>query len=266
MSEKIDKNSFKAYLAEARSWETSRVDALDRSARRAWWLAGFFGVLALAAVLAVSMLTPLKTVTPFVIRVDNSTGAVDVVRAIGDAPARYDEVVTKYFIQWYIRWREGYSRALAQQYYTNVGLLSSPDEQRRYYAFFNPKNPESPLKLYGEKSSVEVKIKSISFINAHVALVRYTKQVDDGPLTHWAATMTFGFASAPMSETDRAVNPLGFQVTQYRNDPDAQDAKGSEAKAAVVDGSPVDIPTPPAAAGAQPVTVPIAGEPVPALR
>jgi type IV secretion system protein VirB8 len=39
--------------------------------------------------------------------------------------------------------------------------------------------------------------------------------------SHWAATITFKYSNAPMKEKDRAINPLGFQVTEYRNDPDA---------------------------------------------
>lgn len=38
---------------------------------------------------------------------------------------------------------------------------------------------------------------------------------------HWTATITFKYSDAPIKEKDRAVNPLGFQVVAYRDDPDA---------------------------------------------
>jgi type IV secretion system protein VirB8 len=39
--------------------------------------------------------------------------------------------------------------------------------------------------------------------------------------THWVATLTFAYVNAPMSSTDRLVNPLGFAVSEYRADPEA---------------------------------------------
>ena len=32
--------------------------------------------------------------------------------------------------------------------------------------------------------------------------------------------MTFDYVKAPMKEKDREINPLGFQVSEYRNDPE----------------------------------------------
>ena len=57
-----------------------------------------------------------------------------------------------------------------------------------------------------------------------MALVRYIKEVERGNekiQTHWAATVIFKYTTSPMSEKDRSINPLGFQVLEYRNDPDA---------------------------------------------
>ena len=36
----------------------------------------------------------------------------------------------------------------------------------------------------------------------------------------WIATIAFTYTRAPMSEPDRLRNPLGFQVTSYRADPE----------------------------------------------
>ncbi|MDR2031369.1 MAG: virB8 family protein [Azoarcus sp.] len=222
---KIEKRDFENYLGEARSWETSKVREIERSKKLAWRVTIAFGVTAVAAVLAVAMMMPLKTVEPYVIRVDNSTGIVDVVKALKDGKTNYDEAMNKYFTQWYVRYREGYSKELAEDYYYNVGIMSNTTEQQKYYQYFNPKNPLSPLNVYGAYAKVKISIKSTSFINPTIALVRYTKEIERGldkPLvTHWAATVTFRYTKAPMSEKDRGINPLGFQVIEYRNDPDA---------------------------------------------
>lgn len=225
MNSKVEKMDFENYLREARSWETDKVRDIQKSNKLAWRIAMASGAIALALAIAVAMLTPLKSVVPFVVRVDNSTGIVDVVETMKDGKTNYDEAVNKFFTQWYVRYREGYSKELAEDYYANVGIMSVGLEQQKYYEFFNPKNPLSPLNVFGPYARVRIDIKGTSFIRSNVALVRYTKKIERGPdkplITHWAATITFKYSGAPMSEKDRAINPLGFQVLEYRNDPDA---------------------------------------------
>lgn len=234
-----------AYFEQARSWETNKVQQSSRSERRAWIVAACSMAVAMAAVVAVAGLTPLKSTDLRVIRVDNSTGIVDVVNGLKDGKENYDEAVNKYFIQWYVRYREGYSKDLAEEYYYNTGLMSAGTEQARYFESFNPKNPRSPLNVYGNFAKVKTRVKSTSFINSNVALVRYTKEIERGTdkpqISHWAATITFKYSAAPMSEKDRAINPLGLQVTDYRNDPDTGvDQSAGDAGATVV---PEPMPT-----------------------
>lgn len=242
----VKAKDFKKYLSEARSWETDSLLAAERSKKVAWVVASVASLIALAAVLAVAGLTPLKRTDLKIVRVDNATGVVDVVTEMPDAKTSYSEAVNKYFAQAYIKYREGYSRELAEEYYYNVGLMSGQGEQRRYGEFFSPKNPQSPLNVYGTAARLKVRVKSVSFIKENVALVRYVKEVERGgserpQASHWAATVIFKYSGAPMSEKDRAINPLGFQVTEYRNDPDS----GAEAQsAAPVAQQEVTVPAP----------------------
>lgn len=229
MAKNVDKQNFANYLAEAKTWETSRVRTLEKSAKTAWLVAIAAGVLALISVVTVAVLGPQKTAVPYVIRVNNTTGAIDVISALKDGKTNYDEALNKYHLQWYVRWREGYSKNLINEYYTNVGIMSAPPEQANYGALMSKNNPQSPLKIYAE-SVVTIKIKSTSFIKENVALVRYTKEIVGGQsagLTHWAATITFQYVGTPMSEENRAINPLGFQVIEYRNDPDQEITENS---------------------------------------
>jgi type IV secretion system protein VirB8 len=237
-----DKKAAMAAQREALAWETSRVIELEHSRAVAWRVAAGAGVLALLAVAAVAMLTPLKTVEPYVIRVDNSTGAVETVRALqGDAkPA---ESVSKYFLNWYVRYREGYSADLFTEYYEAVGLLSTPAEAQRYLARINPKLDTSIAKQLGTTGKARISIKSVSFLQPGIALVRYVRSVErssDGQpeLTHWAATISFGYSRAPMAEKDRAINPLGFQVSDYRVDADTADASGGQQEVAPTQAAP----------------------------
>jgi len=228
MKNKVETEEFNQYLKETRTWESDKIQELSRSRKVAWITATAASLIAFMAVTAVAVLVPLKTVEPYVIRVDNSTGMVDLVTSLKEGKTNYDEIVNKYFTQLYIRYREGYSSELAEEYYKNVGIMSASSEQQRYAEFFNPKNPLSPLKVYGPTGKVKINIKGTTFIKPNIALVRYTKEVTHGSaserpqLTHFTATVTFKYAGkSKMTENDRGVNPLAFQVVEYRNDPDA---------------------------------------------
>lgn len=253
------KAALDAYLKEARTWETDKVIASEKSKRLAWRIAILGLLLSIASVAAVLLLTPLKTVEPFVVRVDNTTGIVDVVKTLKGGSTTYDEAVNKYFVQRYVRAREGYNREIADSTYIEVGLMSSPNEAQRYYDFFNPTNAQSPLNVYRDYAKVRITVKSVSFINNKVALVRYVRAVDRPPdkpqLSHWAATVSYQYVGAPMSETDRAVNPLGFQVTDYRSDPESLTAVEGQRQARV---EPTLAPAPD-----QPASEPWAAPPAP---
>src|SRR5438552_4097650 len=67
------------YFAEAASWDKDRGLVLARSETRAWRIAVISWFLLALAIAALFGLMPLKTVKPFVVRVDNTTGVVDVV-------------------------------------------------------------------------------------------------------------------------------------------------------------------------------------------
>ena len=104
-----------------------------------------------------------------------------------------------------------------------VSILSAPGEQRRWADLFRGSNPASPQNLYGPDGEAIVAIRAIGFINAGVANVRFRRTVRQAQQTvesDWIATIAFTYTRAPMSEPDRLRNPLGFQVTSYRADPE----------------------------------------------
>jgi type IV secretion system protein VirB8 len=214
----------KAYFAEARTWDHDRLAAAYRSRRLAWSLAAIAAALAGAAVAAVAALTPLKTVEPYVVRVDRATGAVEVLRGLSsDGPAHYDEAVTKSFLATYVRAREGWLPQAAEANFRQVSIMSTPEEQQRWALAFRPTNPASPQVAYGPAADVQVAVRAISFVAPGVANVRFHCSLRRGGQSEesdWIATIAFAYTKAPMGESDRLRNPLGFQVSSYRADPE----------------------------------------------
>ncbi len=212
-----------AYFAVARRFDTDAVTMALGSARRAWWVAGAATGLAIAAVGAVAAMSPLKTVEPFVIRVDNATGIVDVVSAL-NGPRSYDDATTKYFAGKYIRAREEFVASEAEPNFKAVALMSAASEQQRFADAYRGSNPLSPQVVYGKAATVRVQIKSISMVARNVASIRYLRTVtrsEDVKTTHWIATLTFAYSGEAMSAGDRLINPLGFLVSDYKTDPES---------------------------------------------
>lgn len=224
MADGIETEGLAAYFSQARSWDQDRVRDAVKSRRAAWIIAGSASLVASAAVLAVAMLSPLKTVIPYVIRVNQTTGAVDVQTAITNArPIRYEEAVSKYFLAQYVRTRESWLAPAAEESFRQVAILSAAPEQKRWQQAASPSNPQSARRQWGEGVTVEARVRNISFINGQVANVRFTRIVRNETETtpsDWIATIGFTYTNAPMEEGDRYRNPLGFQVVTYRADPE----------------------------------------------
>ncbi len=214
------------HFEEARNWEEDRVEKLERSNRRAWRVAMAGTLIGLMGVGAVAALAPFKTVVPFVLRVDNNTGIVDVAHGLIEGKEEtYDEAVDKYFIAKYIRFREAYLPETRKHDRHAIGLMSSSKVRQEYADFTDHrKNPKAPIALYGDTAEVDVQIKNISPIRTNVAQVRYTKTVkragQESRPSHWVAVIAFKYSNANMKPEDRLISPLGFQATQYRNDPE----------------------------------------------
>ena len=219
----VEAGELKAYFDRARLWEQDLLSSAQRSKRLAWTVAAVSCGLTIVSVGAVAALAPLKTVEPFVIRVDNATGIVDVVSALREGPASYGEAVTRYFLGKYVRAREGYARPEAEANFRTVSLLSDGPEQARFAAYFRGSNPDSPQVAHGRSGTAEVRIKTISLLGPNLASVRFLRETRKGEetrTTHWIATITFEVRpDAKVSTSDRLVNPIGFLVSEYRADP-----------------------------------------------
>lgn len=220
----ITSDSLKAYFDKARRFDQDRLVRIERSARIAWGVAIAASIIAALSTFSVAALAPLKTVEPFIVRVDNATGIVDVVSALTSTAGTYDEAVTKYFAARYVRAREGYVQSEAVESFRTVSLLSTSAEQTRFASLYRGGNPDSPQNVYGRSATAEITVKSISLISGSVVSVRYLRTVargEEAVITHWVATLTYSYTNAPMSSTDRLTNPLGFVVSEYRADPEA---------------------------------------------
>lgn len=173
---------------------------------------------------AVSRIADSKTFEPYVIEVEDRTGVTALVES--DSVVKYtgDEMLIRYFINSYVKAREGFRREFYQyDYNTLVRLLSSNEVYFQFYETIKPEAPGSPVSL-GAGSYRDVKVKSISFLAPKRAQIRIEVEqfsAIDPWVKHYIITADFDFFPLELSLKDRYTNPLGFQIIAYRRDEDA---------------------------------------------
>jgi type IV secretion system protein VirB8 len=188
-------------------------------------------LVAVVAVGAVAALTPLKRVEPFVIRVDNSSGVVDVVPVL-DGAVSEAQAVTRYLVTQYVITRERYVAALAETDYETVGAFHGAAMNQQWAAAWNRNNPESPLVVHADGSSVRVQVHAVSFLKprsgredlVQVRFARLVGEPGNEVERRYVATLQYAYAEPSKDDRLRSLNPLGFKVLEYRREPEVMGA------------------------------------------
>lgn len=226
-----------AYFAEADSWATDRNDALRKSRRIAWSVAGAACVVAVCEALALLFLTPLKTVEPYTLLVDRQTGYVQPLKPLNPEAISGDRALTQSFLVQYVIAREGFDINALQDDYRKVALWSAGAARRSYIAGIQVSSPDSPLVRLPRSTVIDVQVKSVTPLGKDVAMVRYDTQRRDAggqvqPPQPWMSVIHYSYSGEPASMADRMINPLGFTVTAYRKSAEALPAPAAAAERA----------------------------------
>ena len=221
--------ALEAYFAEAASWDADRGAQQRRSLRLLGAVAGAGWLCAIATAAALMLLMPLKRVEPFVIRVDNSTGLIDVVPVFAGS-ATMPEAVTRYLLDHYVTVCERFNFATAESDYQECGAFHTAALNQAWYQKWAKTNPASPLNVYRDGSTVRSQVSSVSFFTrangvSDLAQVRYIKAVraaggSDEQVTHWIATIQYVYGAPSKDPRTRLWNPLGFKIVDFRTEPE----------------------------------------------
>lgn len=211
------------YFQGASTWADDVNGALRRSRRTAWRVAAVALVVAALEAVALAALAPLKTVVPYTLTVDRQTGAVEAVSGVKPGALTQDQALAQSFLVQYVIARESFDASDLRENYRKTLLWSADEARAAYQRLMQKTTPDSPLNLYSANSLVSVTIKSVSLLTPTTALVRFERRREEGgvvvgPPEAFAAVAAFRWSNAPMSLSDRFINPLGFQVTRYRRD------------------------------------------------
>lgn len=211
-------------------------DRMKEQRKLMWVGFGFGGVGVVAAGamgVALAILTPLKEVKPYIAEVDQVTGMVNVVSAVGGDKVKlsYQNLMDASNLANFVVDRESYDWNSIQSGLDKVKLRSTDgvyEGMRRFIV----ESDSSPLKILAKDKIMKVGIRSRPNVDSEngVATVRFYKAVTDDsgkvisgyPVTYWQATITFDYNHKLKTDKDIMDNPLGFNVTSYRVDQEAQ--------------------------------------------
>jgi len=225
-----------APLQANRAWELDRVELLERSERRAWWVACAGLTVAMVGIAAVFAQGPLRRVIEIPIVVDRVTGEATVQQRLSVESIPPMEALDKHNLATFVRAREGYSWMFLQRDFDQVARMAVPAVFADYNRQFE--GLDALQKRIGATQEWRINIIGVRLSAAGrvgdrgEAMVTYDKviRLTDRNLpevkTRHVATLVYQYQPKVLAkETDRLENPFGFVVTAYRSDPEINTAQ-----------------------------------------
>jgi type IV secretion system protein VirB8 len=224
-----------AEFAANRSWELDRALMLERSERRAWWVAIAGLLLGLIGIAAVFVQGPLRRVVEIPIVVDRVTGEATVQQRLSVETIPPMEALDKHNLATFVRAREGYSWMFLQRDFDQVARMAVPAVFADYNRQFE--GDAALQKKLGAAEDWRINVIGVRLAasgrtgNRGEAQVTYDKVVRlvDRNLpevtTRHVASVVYQYQPKVLAkEKDRLENPFGFVVVAYRSDPEINTA------------------------------------------
>jgi type IV secretion system protein VirB8 len=212
-------------------WEMDRALMLERSERRAWWIAiagSLFGLIGIAAVFAQG---PLRRIVEVPIVVDRVTGEATIQQRLSVETIPPLEALDKHNLATFVRAREGYSWMFLQRDFDQVARMAVPAVFADYNRQFE--GDAALQKKIGAAEEWRINVIGVRLSasgrsgNRGDATVTYDKVVrltdrnlPDVTARHVASIVYQYQPKVLAKEGDRLENPFGFVVTAYRSDPE----------------------------------------------
>ncbi|MGA2655802.1 MAG: VirB8/TrbF family protein [Gammaproteobacteria bacterium] len=202
-----------SYFDKANSWN---IDTYSQAITWRNWsiiIALSALIIAMIAVVAVTLLLPLKENTPFLVFVDNSLGEPLTIKPIVNDELIENEQLKKYMIRKFIIARERYNPSTQTEDADSVYYLANETVYRDYQYYLS--------RFDAKASTIDVGAINISFLNAQRAYVSFNLLINEQGIMKEIpanAQIKFNFAERflPIDEAYQ-INPVNFQVETYQS-------------------------------------------------
>jgi type IV secretion system protein VirB8 len=215
----------KWYMKQAQEFERNNREGERKMTKVAFIVAGVaIGFAAVALIGALSLAVLKRPNPPAVLRVDASTGKVDVLPTTAKGHVTFDEKTDRADLRKYVEARESYDWETINDMHDYVMLESDDHEKDLYDSFV--RGPRGPLVMLKDQVRIIANVSVITFVG-DTAQVFFSKRV--APLSsgmpvpapeYWIATVSFKRVDVPETTDAQDLDPDGFRVTSYRVDRD----------------------------------------------
>ncbi len=174
------------------------------------------------SVIAIVHVVNSKRIDPFVIQIDDSTGAASIVNPLNSEILSGNDALARYFIKKYINARETYNpvdfETAARKY---IRLTSTDPVYYAYYRFISDKTND-PRAIYGLNNVTYMRTKSWSKLDRNKYICRFSihQTLGEMKVFNKIAIVEIDYVPMQLSDIDTDINPVGFQVKNYRVDDD----------------------------------------------
>jgi len=210
-------------VKETKNWYEERFDNITVQRNLLFVLLLVLLCLSIVSIGVVAYVINTKRFDPFVIQIDDTTGMAKIVNPINSEILNGNEALAQYFIKKYVIARETYNpvdfSTLAKK---TVRLLSANSIYWDYRGYLKSEETNPAIK-YGQKNTTFLVVKSWSKLSDNKYILRFsTNETAQSRKTYnKIAVVEFQYIPMELTEKDKDINPLGFQVTGYRVDDDS---------------------------------------------
>jgi len=213
---------YKQDVKSVKNWFEERYDTITTQRNILLLLVILLLVLSIVSVAVVAYVIDSKKFDPFVIQIDNSTGIAQKVNPASSEILSGNESLAKYFIKKYVTARETYNSVDFETQARNIIRLFSSNKVYWDYVGYIKNDDNNPILKYGQKNTTYLTLKSWSQLKENSYIMRFsiTETAQNRKVFNKIAVINFQYVPMELKESDIDVNPVGFQITDYRVDND----------------------------------------------
>jgi len=209
---------------EALNFEASKKELIEKSNKRAWFVALSSCIISVILAIAIIVILPLKTVELRVIKVDSNNN-VEIITNLSEKDITKSEATDKFFIANYVQKRESYYYSTLANDYEEVQLFSNDWVAQGYRSIYSGENARD--KKYENKFEVEVIPLSIvltlsagdNVATVRAKIIEHELATNSAKETIKVLTISYKYyENLKLTEKERLINPFGLKIISYRKD------------------------------------------------
>jgi type IV secretory pathway component VirB8 len=129
------------------------------------------------------------------------------------------EALLRFLVKNYIVLREEYDITTFDRDVNGIKSQSSEEVFKQFQQFIDPRNPESPIKVYQRHSRRKITVLSVRRSPEGMEAI-FEAVVDsrtDVKKSHWRVNIAFQYTGVELDEKSGTVKPMNFVVTEYHS-------------------------------------------------